>query len=141
MTTASDPGRVKTLEAAVVAQQKNSTPAFDESFMRERQFVRINLAFERPAEGFSHSQDPKETLPPPRAERNTGQFDVRYQTRDPSPDKTIEWCHVNRVEVRVRLLELVRGRAIDHPASEFGHSEELLRAWREAFRLVEQGRL
>ena len=45
------------------------------------------------------------------------------------------------MEVRVRLLELVRGRAIDHPASELGHSEELLREWREAFRLVEQGRL
>jgi hypothetical protein len=59
----------------------------------------------------------------------------------PSPDKTIEWCHINRVEIRVRLLELVRGRAIDHPASELGHSEELLREWREAFRLVEQGRL
>src|SRR4029077_10178311 len=42
---------------------------------------------------------------------------------------------------RVRLLELVRGRAIDHPANELGHSEELLRAWREACRLVEQGRL
>src|SRR5258705_10334456 len=59
----------------------------------------------------------------------------------PSPDKTIESCHINRVEVGVRLLELVRGRAIDHPASELGHSEELLREWREAFRLVEQGRL
>ena len=45
------------------------------------------------------------------------------------------------MEVRIRLLELVRGRAIDHPASELGHSEELLREWREAFRLVEQGRL
>jgi hypothetical protein len=45
------------------------------------------------------------------------------------------------VEVRVRLLELLRGRAIDHPASELGHSEELLGEWREAFRLVEQGRL
>ena len=44
----------------------------------------------------------------------------------PSPDKTIEWGHIDRVEVRVRLLELVRGRAIDHPASELGHSEELL---------------
>src|SRR5258705_6416548 len=59
----------------------------------------------------------------------------------PSPDKTIGWCHINRVEVRVRLLELVRGRAIDHPASELGHSEVLLREWREAFRVVEQGRL
>ena len=59
----------------------------------------------------------------------------------PSPDKTIESFHINRVEVGVCLLELVRRRAIDHPASEFGHSEELLRAWREAFRLVEQGRL
>jgi hypothetical protein len=45
------------------------------------------------------------------------------------------------VEVPVRLLELVRGRAIDHPASELGHSEELLRVWREAFGLVEQRRL
>ena len=45
------------------------------------------------------------------------------------------------MEVRVRLLELVRGRAIDHPASELGQSEELLRGWREAFPLVEQGRL
>src|ERR1700693_2870175 len=60
---------------------------------------------------------------------------------NPSPHKTIEWCHINRVGARVRLLELVRGRAIDHPASELGHSEELLREWREAFRLVEQGRL
>src|SRR5690242_611967 len=59
----------------------------------------------------------------------------------PSPDKTIEWCHVNRVEVRVRLLELVRGRAIDHPTSELGQSEELLRGWPEAFPLVEQGRV
>src|SRR5258705_7400276 len=59
----------------------------------------------------------------------------------PSPDKTIGWCHINRVEVRVRLLELVRGRDIDHPASELGHSEELLREWREACRLVEQRRL
>ena len=45
------------------------------------------------------------------------------------------------MEVGVRLLELVRGRAIDHPASELGQSEELLRVWREAFPLVEQGRL
>ena len=45
------------------------------------------------------------------------------------------------MEVLVRLLELVRGRAIDHPASELGRSEELLREWREAFRLVEQRRL
>src|SRR6202162_825956 len=60
---------------------------------------------------------------------------------NPSPHKTIEWCHINRVGARVRLLELVRGRAIDHPASELDHSEELLREWREAFRLVEQGRL
>jgi|SRR5712671_56361 len=59
----------------------------------------------------------------------------------PSPDKTTEWCHINRMEVRVRLLELVRGRAIDHPASELGQTEELLRGWREAFRLVEQGHL
>src|ERR1700747_522123 len=58
-----------------------------------------------------------------------------------SPDKTIEWRHIDRVEVRVRLLELVRGRAIDHPASEFGHSEELLREWQEAFRPVQQSRL
>ena len=59
----------------------------------------------------------------------------------PSPDKTIGRCHINRVKVRIRLLELVRGPTIDHPASELGHSEELLRVWREAFRLVEQGRL
>ena len=59
----------------------------------------------------------------------------------PSSDKTIEWCHVNRVEVHVRLLELVRGRAIDHPASKLGQSEELLRESPEAFPLVEQGRL
>ena len=26
----------------------------------------------------------------------------------PSPDKTIEWGHINRVEVRIRLLELTR---------------------------------
>jgi len=31
--------------------------------MRERQFVRINLTFERLAKGFSHSQDPKRKLP------------------------------------------------------------------------------
>ena len=49
----------------------------------------------------------KGDIAPVARERNTGQFDVRYQTRDPSPDKTIEWCHINRVEVRVRLLELV----------------------------------
>ena len=30
--------------------------------MRERQFIRINLAFERPAEGFSHSQGHKPTF-------------------------------------------------------------------------------
>src|SRR6202040_4301025 len=65
----------------------------------------------------------------------------KAQKRIPSPDKAIEWCHVDRVEVRVRLLELVRGRAIDNPSSELGHSEELLREWREACRLVEQSRL
>ena len=33
-----------------------------------------------------HGRDPKEILLPLRAERNTGQFDVRYQTRDLSPE-------------------------------------------------------
>src|SRR5882757_4708464 len=59
----------------------------------------------------------------------------------PSPDKTIGRCHINWMEVRVRFLELVRGRAIDHPASELGHSEELLRVWCKACSLVEQSRL
>src|SRR6201984_900521 len=45
------------------------------------------------------------------------------------------------MEARVCLLHVARGPAIDHPASELGYSEELLRVWREAFRLVEQGRL
>jgi hypothetical protein len=49
------PGRVKTMEAIVSAQQKNRTYGLGESFMRERHSVRINLAPERPAEWFSHS--------------------------------------------------------------------------------------
>jgi hypothetical protein len=56
-----DLGCVKTLEAAVSAQQENRTCGFGESFMRQRRLSRINLAPERPAEWFSHSQDPKPT--------------------------------------------------------------------------------
>jgi len=57
-----DPGCVKTLEAVVSAQQKKRTRGLGESFMRERHSIRINLAPERPADWFSHSQDPKQTF-------------------------------------------------------------------------------
>jgi hypothetical protein len=52
---------VKTLETVVSAQQKNRTYGLGESFMRQRRSARINLAPERLAEWFSHSQDPKPT--------------------------------------------------------------------------------
>jgi hypothetical protein len=58
---ASDPGCVKTREAVVSAQQENRTGGLGDSLMREQHSVRINLAPERPAEWFSHSQDPKRT--------------------------------------------------------------------------------
>ena len=45
-TSQTDPGCVKTLEAALVAQQRNRISTFCESFMRDRQFVRIILALE-----------------------------------------------------------------------------------------------
>jgi hypothetical protein len=54
-----DPGCVKTLEAVASAQQKNRIWDLGESFVRERHSVRINLAPERAAEWFSHSQDPE----------------------------------------------------------------------------------
>src|SRR5215510_7961617 len=57
-----DPGCVKTLEAFVGAQQKNRTCGLSESFMRGRHSVRIYLLPERPAKGFSRSQDPTRTL-------------------------------------------------------------------------------
>src|SRR5207244_2611917 len=56
------PGCVKTLEAIVGAQQKNRSHSLDESFMRGRPSLCINLVPERPIEWFSHSQDPTETL-------------------------------------------------------------------------------
>src|SRR5436305_12139822 len=62
-----DPGCVKTLEAIVGAQQKNRSHSLDESFMRGRPSLCINLVPERPIEWFSHSQDPKgKGGPPPR---------------------------------------------------------------------------
>src|SRR5262249_35149432 len=63
------------------------------------------------------------------------------KTEIPSPDESIDRCHVNRVEVDVCLLELVRGRAVDHPAGQPGESEEFLGVRGEALALVEQGRL
>jgi hypothetical protein len=56
-----DPGCVKTLEAIVGGQQKNRDRGLDDSFMRGRHFLRINLVLERPVERFSHSQDPTAT--------------------------------------------------------------------------------
>jgi hypothetical protein len=56
-----DPGCVKTLEAVASTQQEKRTCDPGESFMRERHSVRINLAPERSAGGFSRSQDPKRT--------------------------------------------------------------------------------
>jgi hypothetical protein len=50
---------MKTPEAVVSAQQKKRSCGAGESFMRERHSGRINLAPERPAEPFSHSQDPE----------------------------------------------------------------------------------
>src|SRR5262249_8635188 len=47
-TAASDPGCVKTLEAIVGAQQKNRTRGLNESFMRGRPSLCINLVPERP---------------------------------------------------------------------------------------------
>jgi hypothetical protein len=47
--TGHDPGCVKTVEAVVSAQEQNQTCGFGESFMRERQLVRINLATARSA--------------------------------------------------------------------------------------------
>jgi hypothetical protein len=55
---AHDPGCVKTREAIIGAQHKNQTCYLGKVFIRERHSVRINLAPERPAEWFSHSQDP-----------------------------------------------------------------------------------
>ena len=54
-------GCVKTREAVVSAQQENRTCGVGDSFMREPRSVRINLAPERSAEWFSHSQDPERT--------------------------------------------------------------------------------
>jgi hypothetical protein len=50
---------VKTLEAVVAAQQTNRSCEFGDSFMRQRRFVRINLAPKRSAEWFSRSQGPR----------------------------------------------------------------------------------
>jgi hypothetical protein len=52
---------VKTLEAVASAQQKKRTCDPGESLMRERHSIRINLAPERSAGWFSHSQDPNRT--------------------------------------------------------------------------------
>src|SRR5262245_61024034 len=50
---------VKTLEVVVSVQQENRTCGVGDSFMCSRRRSRINLAPERPAQRFSHSQDPK----------------------------------------------------------------------------------
>ena len=53
-----DPGCVKTLQAVVNAQHKNRACSLGESFMHHQRFARINVALERAAKWFSHSQDP-----------------------------------------------------------------------------------
>jgi hypothetical protein len=64
-----DLGGVKTLEAVVSAQQRNRTFSPDESFMREPDGFRINLAIDWPTESFSHSLDPERTSLTPKAGR------------------------------------------------------------------------
>jgi hypothetical protein len=54
---------VKTLQAVVNAQHKNRACSLGDSCVRYQRFARINVARERAAEGFSHSQVAKAIEP------------------------------------------------------------------------------